>query len=163
MNKRFLLGNILLFLTALLIGIDGARGQTPKQLYDARVFKGNTYSYPVIDLPLDDTANYTARLYYSKLGAALPNALQPVVEKSIGFLRVKLNTTNVLPALAWLEIKSGSQTRYMANVYTDKSGRVQLGASPDEASYISLLNELTLYLTHDSYDELLALLLEYNF
>lgn len=138
--------HLLPFLLILYAGM--ALAQTPTRLPDQRLFKGNPYQVPVIDLALTDSATYTATMHYSKSGGLLPSSFQPIVTQSPGLLRIRIPSTTSLQALTWLEIKANGVTWAVANMITDKSvNTIPIGyptirpTMPDEP-YVSLWQEL---------------------
>lgn len=117
--------------------------QVVTQMPDRYAFRGNPYQFPVIDIPLSDTATYTATLHYSRLGRALPGILQPTVTKTPGLVLVRVPRTLLLPVRTWTEVRADSITTHMGNLFTGKYATPK-NLMPNQP-YISLWQSLIQY------------------
>lgn len=110
---------------ALLVPFVGL-GQGVTQILDLHPYRDNSYTTPELTLSrADSSATVSATLYYTKSGPVVSSPLQPIVIRSGRMVKLYWPTTTGLPQTAFLELKAGNQTRFVANVATNKNPNYQ--------------------------------------
>lgn len=112
---------LLLLVLALILGMCLAFSQGVTQLPDRPIFRGNPYTFSLVLASADSALVSTAVLYYDKNGRIVETPNQPTVSRAGRTLILSWNVTSTLPERAWLEIRAGGVTRFVAWVVTNKN------------------------------------------